>query len=100
MADDCSLLALPVQMMEVVCGLIPILKQDHSSSESFCGCLLLTTLLQGGCCVTLLLEDLLICRINQVGCPGNTGALFQSPELSCTPSMKCGIKMPWATSWM
>ena len=31
---------------------------------------------------------------DQVDCPGNTGAHFQSPELSCTPSMKCGTIMP------
>ena len=82
-AADCSLLALPMQMMKIVCELIPILMQQHSCSECICGCLLLTVLLQGSCCVKQLLEGLLICRISQVGCP----------ELSITLSMKHGGKM-------
>jgi len=39
-SNDCSLLPLPVQVVEIVGGLIPILMQQDPSPQSNCGSLL------------------------------------------------------------
>jgi len=46
--ENCSLLSLPVQVMEIIGGLIPILMQQGPSRQGICGSLLLA-MLQESC---------------------------------------------------
>ena len=92
--DDCSLLPLSVQMVKVVCGLITIFMQKHSSPESVCGCLLLAMLLEVSCCVTELIQSLLTGRICQVCSPSSSSTGPQSPKLLRTLSVEGGAITP------
>ena len=66
-ASDCGLLPLPMQMVKIVCGLVTILMQQHTCSESSSGCLLLTVLLKLFCCLTQCIKSIWIGRIGNVG---------------------------------
>ena len=49
MTDDCRLLLLPVQRMEIIGELIPVFRQQDVSPQGICGSLLLA-MLQESCC--------------------------------------------------
>ncbi len=81
--NDCSLLPLLVQVVEVVGGLIAILMQQDPSPQGICG--LLLAMLQESCRrMAQLIQGMLTDWSCYIGRASLAGSYPQHPELPCT----------------
>ncbi len=82
--NDCSLLPLLVQVVEVVGGLIAILMQQDPSPQGICGSLLLA-MLQVNCRrMAQLIQGMLTAWSCHIGRASLAGSYPEHPELPCT----------------
>ncbi len=94
MSNDCSLLPLPVQVVEIVGELIPILMQQDPSPQSNCGSLL-PAMLQEICCrMAQCIQGMMTAWSCNIGRSSLAGSYPEHSELPCTLGMECGAIVP------
>ena len=81
MTDDGGLLPLPVQVVKVICGLIPVLMKQYACPEGILGRLLLPMLLKCCSCAAQCIQSLLARRISHIGQTGLSSLVSERPEL-------------------
>ena len=79
--DDSSLLPLPVQLMEVIGGPMPILRQQDPSPQGIHGSLLLAVLQESYRCMAQLIQGMLTAWSCHIGRARPAGSYLE--QLSC-----------------
>ena len=91
MTDDSSLLSLPVQMMEIQGGQIPILMQQDPSQQGICGSLL-PAMLQESCRrMAQCIPGMMTAWSCHIGRSSPAGSYPEHPELPCTLGVEGGL---------
>ena len=93
-AGDYSLLSPPVQVMEMIGGLIPILMQQDPSPQGICGSLVLAMLQESCCRVAQCIQGMMTAWSCHIGRSSPAGSYPEHPELPCTLGMEGGAIVP------